>query len=1241
MEVLLATFQGLSAISDASHAHQVKLFEQLNVLARTLETLPAQELQANVMHIEKALKDLVFSEFATQANVMTWPFFQLVRHCFSCLYRHNDSRDMLLVAGEFLDAMVKTKLAPSTQAACLASLGGIFSVRGKALLGHLPEALMVVDSLLNSSSKQTLMKIASLAVSNVSQVASTSTSPNVRAVGVYMVVDAVVGTGSSSKVHWGTIMRLFSRAVGIKSSVLVREAGLKGLLAMAEVATTDPLEKFSSCLIPLLGDEVLSVRLLAGEVLGAYLSLHRSTSNWEALSSEQLLPSKKVQSLESLSWKSNLSDVCDALVNAFHASSTSLSTKQALAKCITSMLKRMPRADAASELSAQIDFLLRLSAQVKCPDTSENVLCCSYTLREALSMAPERLQLHAAKHFIDIASHPSKHHPATIRACLVELQNLIALLGEGFESLKEECVTACYQSSLHSLQVKSAVLHETNAVLRATMISVPSVASSLSNSWLEELVMAQNTVETVKRPVLALCSIVRAASAMNLQGAIPTVHLFAMGKALASKHLDMDSDSTGRFGAAGWELIDALLSLGPTFFSPYLTQLFALWQETFHSSKNEFVLTAAINALGSFLRNVNEGDGSDDKFLLKKASASLMNIITVSFASNKSNRFRACYLLCLAKCTEVEQDLKLPAFAMHHIILADFRSSFLKQGGLLNPHDDILEFESILDRHDGLPIEDTMENTLLQPNPVSSSQEAKDCYDACAELHSLLGQRARNRPKMTQRLKAAGMGNATSESRLPRADARSLPPTHAWNERIVDSSITYFASCFLEEQSDDARFNLVNELLTRYLNQLPPNHPSPPPGVNGQPEFRPSLTRTYNVCACMLACVSLLEDPQNQPDRNVPTPEWQKVIRDFIVNFLGSSLGSIRRAAAEAVSIFVRKIATFEMAQSICEYLETMLKSPTEKDMDMYTKCGCLLAAVKIRQELFQSTIEHGPSSKTLSESKSNEYFYIKESSIYDCCKMTRQPLRVWSLHCWNIYITRSDVETPRVFFNPTLALINAHLLTEAGNPEHESQKAQHATMCCLGTLLNGIIMDLGPDLALDDERADKVFSLWFMFKSMHGASPSMQKLCIRFCELFALFHPSFLQARLDFVKSFLLDIPMRQDCDIGSVYTPLVTCLLRFHERQMLDSSDRLVIFRLLEKQGRKNTNTFFLPMSPTLGSYQLRKTWACMDMAGATSMKLVNRRNMQLFPPEHEEQACYVISHIIQTGGGESLGK
>ena len=68
---------------------------------------------------------------------------------------------------------------------------------------------------------------------------------------------------------------------------------------------------------------------------------------------------------------------------------------------------------------------------------------------------------------------------------------------------------------------------------------------------------------------------------------------------------------------------------------------------------------------------------------------------------------------------------------------------------------------------------------------------------------------------------------------------------------------------------------------------------------------------------------------------------------------------------------------------------------------------------------------------------------------MYDACKQTSQPVRVWALHAWHLIVQSASVGDVGRYVKPTLALISAHLLADCP-PAVEGERAHGATLCCL-----------------------------------------------------------------------------------------------------------------------------------------------------------------------------------------------
>jgi hypothetical protein len=104
------------------------------------------------------------------------------------------------------------------------------------------------------------------------------------------------------------------------------------------------------------------------------------------------------------------------------------------------------------------------------------------------------------------------------------------------------------------------------AALRAVALAVPECLSELCEAVFGQLVETQGDAAKVGRPVLGLCFVVRAATALNRGGAIDASSLFGMAKALASRQLDADPDlvftSAGCVGGGGGATLTASPAAG-------------------------------------------------------------------------------------------------------------------------------------------------------------------------------------------------------------------------------------------------------------------------------------------------------------------------------------------------------------------------------------------------------------------------------------------------------------------------------------------------------------------------------------------------------------------------------------------------------------------------------------------------------------------------------------------------------
>ena len=166
-------------------------------------------------------------------------------------------------------------------------------------------------------------------------------------------------------------------------------------------------------------------------------------------------------------------------------------------------------------------------------------------------------------------------------------------------------------------------------------------------------------------------------------------------------------------------------------------------------------------------------------------------------------------------------------------------------------------------------------------------------------------------------------------------------------------------------------------------------------------------------------------------------PHWFVDCRTFLLEQLGNVEPITRHLAAKALSVLVCNsviLSKTSWAKSTVQALETTLVQAAQKDGDktvmgmaadnnaspaaLASRAGGLLALTYIFEAL-------PPKKKAL----------VHHAIVYDAARETRQPIRTWVLHAWGSLLRqlRHSRDFGK-FVQPTLALIDAHLLCELGS---------------------------------------------------------------------------------------------------------------------------------------------------------------------------------------------------------------
>jgi len=220
---------------------------------------------------------------------------------------------------------------------------------------------------------------------------------------------------------------------------------------------------------------------------------------------------------------------------------------------------------------------------------------------------------------------------------------------------------------------------------------------------------------------------------------------------------------------------------------------------------------------------------------------------------------------------------------------------------------------------------------------------------------------------------------------------------------------------------------------------------------------------------------------------------WVGKAKGILCVALSSPKGAVRRAAVQGLGILC-KLGDESLVNSVVNTLKSkVIPSTPDMKISPYAKCGVAMALAVLRRGAGVYELKN-----------------LKNAVVYEMCKLTIQPVRIWALHAWNI-IVESQGATVDKFIKPSIALINAHLLAMEGHPSRGLPGAQlsyNGTLTCLARILNTLITGLGPDLDRDEE--DKLLNIWHSIRSFSN-DQSLQLECIVILQQFLSFRPAFI----------------------------------------------------------------------------------------------------------------------------------
>ena len=182
----------------------------------------------------------------------------------------------------------------------------------------------------------------------------------------------------------------------------------------------------------------------------------------------------------------------------------------------------------------------------------------------------------------------------------------------------------------------------------------------------------------------------------------------------------------------------------------------------------------------------------------------------------------------------------------------------------------------------------------------------------------------------------------------------------------------------------------------------------------------------------------------------------------------------------------------------------------------------------------------------------------------------------------------------------------------------------------------------LGPELSADEDVASRLVAVWRALAKW--PSGEVQRQCVKFVELVALFHPGKFGTDPELARQALGLV--RLHLAQGSPHTTAGTvfCALRLAERDVegLGASPELRrgLFGCLERGSRAWPPTSLVALSPSAASWALRVAWARAEMQGAAGPHRVVQpdRFALYYPPDLEEQVCHVAVEMVK--GSRALG-
>jgi len=614
---------------------------------------------------------------------------------------------------------------------------------------------------------------------------------------------------------------------------------------------------------------------------------------------------------------------------------------------------------------------------------------------------------------------------------------------------------------------------------------------------------------------------------------IPTnisIALLGYAKSMISRQIDgaMDTHATACVASGGWAIISALVTLGPGWCTENIAQLFQAWQTSVDAatpmlpkegSNGEdlsartalYCLKSSMFALANFVRC--------NQLLLQDLAAVSRGIIALmeqvlAYMPLKLSElphkdlFMGLHIHLFDICSWLPRD-ELGLFKrsvvekLHCISMAYFlnghhhqtKHGVMKWNSLLDSPGVLFEVDNVLSS--SMPLLDSVNSHGLCARsnwrfdlngPCSkhfelamnakqlSSNEANDTMLSCMSYLSC---------NMSHLRVCSAHGNyGESAENLP-FEGMVLIPDPQLLVRCADAAIAFSTvtmSCYSSDRERDKIVQTFVTVLKRNSNTI-------------------QSTVLSNVLTVIAGFLNHLSASQREVSTKKAT--WLGKLKGILCVAISSTQQVIRRTAAQCLGILTRVAGSgfgFSVVQTLTKRLEAGSKADpgSENSITPFFKSGFVLTLAIIRRE-----------------ASMHDTRFVKNNTVYEMCKVTSQPVRTWALHSWQQIVECSGMDIAK-FVKPSLALINAHLLTVDGDPirgAYGSAEATTGAYICIARLLNTLIEGLGPELARDEEESLRFVSLW---KTIYTFSDhvGLQYECVKMIQQILLFHPSLLTSR-------------------------------------------------------------------------------------------------------------------------------